>query len=106
MLAGWASFMRIVRPAQRPPTGAIVAPPPHWPDMRIDLNRAGAAELTALPGIGPNLADAIVADRQARGPFRSLNDLDRVPRIGPALIDEIAPFVVIGEPPPPSLQLD
>ena len=55
-----------------------------WPDMRLDLNTASAAELTVLPGIGPRLAERIVGDRPARGPFRSIADLDRVHRIGPA----------------------
>jgi competence protein ComEA len=66
------------------------------PDMRIDLNAASAAELTLLPGIGPALAPRIVLDREARGPFASVEDLDRVPGIGPATVDRVAPYVVAG----------
>ncbi len=53
---------------------------------RVDLNRAGAAELETLPRIGPALAARILADRSERGPFRSVDDLDRVQGIGPATI--------------------
>lgn len=53
------------------------------PDGPIDLNRASAAELETLPGIGPGLAARIVASRQER-PFVSLEDLQRVSGIGPS----------------------
>jgi competence protein ComEA len=62
----------------------------------IDLNRAGAAELDALPGIGPAIAARIIAHRDANGPFRELGDLQRVDGIGNALIERIAPLVIIG----------
>lgn len=66
-----------------------------WPDMRIDLNIATADELQVLPRIGPSLAARIVADRQACGPFATLEDVDRVPQIGPAVIESIRPYVVV-----------
>lgn len=50
----------------------------------LDLNLASAAELEALPGIGPALAQRIVDDREAHGPFAATADLARVPGIGPA----------------------
>jgi competence protein ComEA len=49
----------------------------------LDLNTADAEALQALPGIGPALAGRIVADREAQGPFRTAEDLLRVPGIGP-----------------------
>lgn len=52
----------------------------------VNLNRAGAAELESLPGIGPALAARIVADRDANGPFRSVDDLTRVSGVGPAVV--------------------
>ncbi len=60
-------------------------------DERIDLDRAAAAEIARLPRIGPALARAIVADREARGPFGSLEGLDRVSGVGPGLLAAIAP---------------
>lgn len=50
----------------------------------IDVNRASAAELEMLPGVGPATAAAIVAERDRNGPFASSGDLERVPGIGPA----------------------
>jgi competence protein ComEA len=62
---------------------------------RVDLNAATAAELDALPGIGPVLAERIVAYRDAEGPFRSVDQLDDVPGIGPAIAAELADLVVV-----------
>lgn len=63
---------------------------------RVDLNTATAAELARLPRIGAGMARRIVADRESKGPFRTLADLDRVPGVGPALLREVAPWVVQG----------
>jgi competence protein ComEA len=49
----------------------------------VDINRAGSTELQTLPGIGPALAAAIVTWRDEQGPFRSVDDLELVPGIGP-----------------------
>jgi competence ComEA-like helix-hairpin-helix protein len=57
-----------------------------WPDMRIDVNSAGVAELSVLPGIGPGLAKRIVAHRNEHGPFRSIDDLSDVGGIGPRIV--------------------
>lgn len=62
---------------------------PLGPGERIDLDRASAAELARLPKVGPRLARTIVADREARGPFGSLDGLDRVSGIGPGLLAAI-----------------
>jgi competence ComEA-like helix-hairpin-helix protein len=64
------------------------------PAWRVDLNQAGVDELAALPGVGPSLAAAIVADRQAKGPFKTLTQLDRVRGVGPAILQQIKPFVL------------
>ncbi|MCB9759321.1 MAG: helix-hairpin-helix domain-containing protein [Alphaproteobacteria bacterium] len=61
----------------------------------LDLNRATAAQLEALPGIGPSLASAIVADRGLEGPFTSIEELERVRGIGPAKRRAVAPLVVV-----------
>lgn len=51
-------------------------------DGPLDLNTASAAQLEALPGIGPSLAAAIVAEREKRGGFRSVGELRDVRGIG------------------------
>lgn len=70
---------------------ADAAPAVHDP---VDVNSADACELAMLPRIGPALAAAIVADRQDRGPFGSLADVDRVKGVGPATLAAIAPHAV------------
>ena len=50
----------------------------------ININRATADELDALPGIGPVLASRIVNYRKANGPFTAIEDLQRVSGIGSA----------------------
>lgn len=62
----------------------------------LDLNRATAAELDALPGIGPVLAQRIVDWRAANGRFGAVADLEKVPGIGPAMLEKLAPSVRAG----------
>ena len=71
---------------------------------RVDLNAASAEELESLPGIGPSLAGAIVAYREANGPFAGVDDLDDVPGIGPKTLENIRPLVIAlpGDAPPPA----
>ncbi len=66
---------------------------PLGPGERIDADRATAGELARLPRVGLALAKTIVADREARGPFGSLEGLDRVPGIGPGLLAAIGSHV-------------
>ncbi|MCS6880876.1 MAG: helix-hairpin-helix domain-containing protein [Oscillochloridaceae bacterium] len=63
---------------------------------RLDLNRASAAELEELPGIGPTLAGRIVARREEQGPFRTVEELREVTGIGEKLFAQIAPLVTVG----------
>ena len=62
---------------------------------RVDLNTAGVADLDALPGIGPVLAQRIVDHRSRSGAFRSVAELDDVPGIGPAIAAELAELVAV-----------
>ncbi|MGY1740029.1 MULTISPECIES: ComEA family DNA-binding protein [unclassified Blastococcus] len=62
---------------------------------RVLLNSATVAELDALPGIGPVLAQRIVDHRTRNGPFTAVEQLDDVPGIGPATFDELADLVAV-----------
>ena len=53
----------------------------------VPVNSATAQELETLPGIGPVLAQRIVEDRDTHGPFASVDDLQRVSGVGPALVE-------------------
>ena len=60
---------------------------------RLDPNRASAAELDRIPGIGPAAAAAIVRERRAHGPYRSADDLTRVKGLGQGTLRKIAPHL-------------
>jgi DNA uptake protein ComE-like DNA-binding protein len=66
---------------------------------RLDPNRADAASLELLSGIGPARAEAIVAARCMR-PFDSVADLERVPGIGPVTRARIGAWLAIAPGPP------
>ena len=59
----------------------------------VDLNRATAAELEQLPGVGPVTAAAILAWRSQHGRFAAVTDLQQVDGIGPKTYARIAPHV-------------
>ncbi len=61
----------------------------------IDVNRADAAALDALPGVGPALAARIVAWRTANGPFRSPEDLLSVSGIGDRTLERLRGAIVV-----------
>lgn len=61
----------------------------------VNLNTAGVAELDALPGIGPVLAQRIVDHRTREGPFTSVDQLDDVPGIGPSIAADLAGLVAL-----------
>ena len=63
---------------------------------RIDVNHASVEQLDALPGIGPTLAAAVVADRERHGPFRSVDDLLRVKGLSRSKVDALRDLVVLG----------
>ncbi len=62
----------------------------------VDINRASAAELEKLPHIGPALAQRIVAYREQRGPFRSIEEIKQVKGIGERTFARIRPYLTIG----------
>lgn len=72
---------------------------PLAPGERIDPNTAGVDELDRLPKVGPALAQRIVDWRQSHGPFRTLADLDAVPGVGPALLRDAGPHLALAPAP-------
>ncbi len=78
-----------------PARGLVRTPriPRAVPVGRMDPNRAGVAELTRLPGIGPALAGRIVAERDRHGPYASPEALLRVRGIGPKTLARIRGFL-------------
>jgi competence protein ComEA len=65
------------------------------PGIKLNLNTATQAQLEELPGIGPTYAQAIIAERERRGGFTSVNELRSVRGIGDKRFSEIAPLVTV-----------
>ncbi|WP_170593467.1 Tex family protein [Ruegeria arenilitoris] len=61
----------------------------------VDLNTASAPLLAHVSGLGPGLAESIVAHRDLNGAFRSRQDLLKVARLGPRAFEQCAGFLRI-----------
>ena len=64
---------------------------------QVNLNSASARELALLAGVGTVLADRIVADRAFKGPFESVDDLQRIRGIGSRKIAEFRGMAIVSE---------
>ena len=79
------------------------------PGEVINVNAAGAGDLDRLPGIGPAKAEAILAYlgpakaeailayREEHGPFQTVDGLLEVSGIGPVTLENLRPYVSVGE---------
>jgi competence protein ComEA len=65
------------------------------PSAPLDLNTATEAQLEALPGIGPSLAQAILQEREREGGFHSVDDLRRVRGIGDVRFAQLRELVSV-----------
>jgi comEA protein len=65
--------------------------------QKIDINRAEAWLLEALPGIGPSKAQAIIAHRQRNGGFKHIIEITEVEGIGPAIYEDIKDLITVGD---------
>ncbi|MDN4478452.1 ComEA family DNA-binding protein [Demequina sp. SYSU T00039] len=90
------SSVNLARPVQDGEHVVVAVEGEAVADGRIDLNRADPAALEGLPGVGPVLAARITADREANGPFTTVEDLGRVPGVGPAILAGIADVATVG----------
>jgi competence protein ComEA len=72
---------------------------------QINLNTADRAELLQVPGIGPGLADGILAYRQDRGRFDAVDDLAQVHGIGDKTLEKVRPWLAVVETPEPRTEV-
>ncbi|NQD37397.1 helix-hairpin-helix domain-containing protein [Permianibacter sp. IMCC34836] len=65
-------------------------------ESRLNINTASAKELAkGMKGIGIKKAEAIVAHREANGPFKAVEDLLKVKGVGPATLQKNAARIAI-----------
>jgi competence ComEA-like helix-hairpin-helix protein len=64
----------------------------------VDLNTATFEELCLLPGVGEVIARGILDYREVLGGFKAVEELLEVPRIGPAVLEKIRPYVIVRRP--------
>jgi competence protein ComEA len=85
----------VARPAPRPVSPTPTAGRSQEKQGKLDLNRATAEELQGLPGIGPVLAQRVIAQRTTHGPFHTVDDLRDVKGIGKKRMDQLRPLVMV-----------
>jgi len=64
------------------------------PKLPIHVNSAGVEELCVLKGVGPKLAEKILAFRAQNGPFSGPQDLEKVPGIGKKKLEGLLQGVI------------
>jgi competence protein ComEA len=69
------------------------------PSALVNINTASDEELEALPEIGPELARRIIAYRSENGPFLSIEAIQDVAGIGPAIFERIQDLITVGNAP-------
>jgi competence protein ComEA len=82
-----------------PHKGEVIATPTAGgavPGAVININTADATQLDTLPGIGPSTAQGIIEFRTSNGPFKKIEDIKNVPRIGDALFEKIKSMITVG----------
>jgi len=73
------------QPAKAQPTKA----------QKVNINEASRAELMKLEGVGAGAADRIIAHRDARGPFKRVQDLEKVDKVGKAVLEKNAGRIAV-----------
>jgi competence protein ComEA len=86
-------------PATVPPLATVYRQPSTV--GKLDLDFASAPSIESLPRIGPALAKRIVANRDSFGPFGSMDGLQRVRGIGPAMAKALGDWVTFSGAPRP-----
>ena len=66
------------------------------PTAALNINTATAAELEALPGIGPILARRILEYREENGGFRAVEELTKVDGLGTGTLEDIWDLITVG----------
>ncbi|MCA8985698.1 MAG: helix-hairpin-helix domain-containing protein [Planctomycetaceae bacterium] len=96
LLLGWSGFHWLERSRWGRQEVEIERQPAQHYVYMLDLNTANWIELALLEGIGEVLGKKIVADREANGPFQTVDALRRVNGIGPKTLEKLKPHLTVG----------
>ncbi len=92
----WLTVEWIMAATRRPDPLLLQRGPEFPAHFRVDVNDSIWVDWMQLEGIGPSLAQRIIADRDINGRFNSIEDVGRVPGIGPASLARLRPWLTIG----------
>ena len=77
--------------------GAEVEEPEGLAGAKVNINTASEEELAGLPSVSKSLAKAIKEYREAHGPFKSIEDIQNVPRLSKRTYSKIEGSITVGE---------
>jgi len=92
-------FSMIFAPTALPARSSAPQKTPSRAAAVVDINRASTEDFEKLPGIGPKLAQQIVAYRTKHGPFRRVEDLLIIKGIGSKKWKALRPYVCVSSSP-------
>jgi len=92
----WLTLEWLVVATRRPDPLSVQRGSAFLEKFRLNVNEATWVDWMQLDDIGPALAQRIVTDRSLNGRFSSIEDVARVPGIGPATLDRIRPWLTMG----------
>ena len=78
-----------------PPQDTKNAPPKQ---LLVDVNLATSKDLQHLPGIGPQIANRVIAHREKHGHFKSIDEITKVSGIGPKTLERLRPHLTMSTP--------
>ncbi len=86
---GWIAMVGLaVACATAPPALAGSDGKPARSEARVNINEASKAQLMKLAGVGPGMAERIIAFREAHGPFKRVQDLEKVDGVGKGVLQK------------------
>ena len=91
----WLTVEWILVATRRPDDLLLQRGPDFQSHFRININNSIWVDWMQLEGIGPAMAQRIIADREMNGPFTSIDDVARVPGIGAVTLDQMRPWLTI-----------
>jgi len=97
-----AAMLRIGRSHRWAGSAPITVAPGHSEPVKVDINSALWWEIAWLPTIGELKAKSVVEYRNAHGPFRTVDELARVPGIGTVMVEQLRDRVALSMPTPGS----